>query len=95
MMQAALQRHALLLLTGAEWGQFFEVPINQLLSSTIVFLPGPCSIFNGQEIWWPGWRLTPDWRGFLVRPAFAASYIAHQSSPVERICQKPYSALIV
>jgi hypothetical protein len=37
MMQAALQRHALLLLTGAKWGQFFEVSINQLLSSTIVF----------------------------------------------------------
>jgi hypothetical protein len=41
MMQAALQRHALLLLTGAEWGQFFEVSINQLLSSTIVFCLGP------------------------------------------------------
>jgi hypothetical protein len=30
------------------------------------------------------WWLTPDLLGFLVHPAFAASYIAHHSSPAEK-----------
>jgi hypothetical protein len=53
MMQAALQRLALPLITGAEWAIFrgAHKSITQLNNN---FSPGPSSIYKGQGIWWPG-----------------------------------------
>jgi hypothetical protein len=45
MMQVALQRLALPLITGTEWA-IFQMPINQLLSATIDLSSGPSSIYK-------------------------------------------------